>query len=137
MQPENRKGRLTRQWLAKTHRDLLAAERALQGSPPLRDVAAFHWQQAAEKALKAFLTWHDRPFRRSHDLLYLVQECAAMDCSFSQLADAAALLNPYATEFRYPGDVEEPTQEATDSARRASQEVVGFVEAALPRDAKP
>lgn len=66
MQLDPEKTRLTRQWLAKAERDLLAAERALNGSPPLRDVAAFHWQQAAEKALKAFLTWHHRPFRKTH-----------------------------------------------------------------------
>jgi hypothetical protein len=41
---------------------LLAAE------PPDPEGGLFHSQQAAEKALKGFLTWHDVPFRRVHEL---------------------------------------------------------------------
>jgi HEPN domain-containing protein len=28
----------------------------------------FHAQRAAEKAMKAFLAWHDVPFRKTHNL---------------------------------------------------------------------
>lgn len=77
--------RLTRQRLGKAERDLLAAERALSGDVPLRDVAAFHLQQSAEKALKAYLTWHDQPFRRTHDLLFLVGACETLDSGFAKL----------------------------------------------------
>ena len=58
----------TRAWLARARDDLRGAEIDLAASPPLLGDAAFHWQQAVEKALKAFLTWHDRPFRKTHDL---------------------------------------------------------------------
>ena len=36
--------------------------------PPLIEDALFHCQQAAEKAMKAFLTAHDTAFRKTHDL---------------------------------------------------------------------
>ncbi len=137
MQRDRQKAQLTRQWLAKAGRDLLAAERALVGSPPLRDVAAYHCQQAAEKALKGYLTWHNHPFHRSHDLLYLVKECETIDPSFDQLREAAALLNPYATGFRYPGDVEEPTPAATDQARHDAVRTVEFVRTHLPAGVLP
>jgi HEPN domain-containing protein len=44
-----------------------AAERLLK-APALFGAAVFHCQQAAEKALKGFLAWHDTPFRKTHDL---------------------------------------------------------------------
>jgi HEPN domain-containing protein len=58
---------LTREWLRKAAGDLKAAD--------LHDLAAFHCQQAFEKALKGYLTWHDRPFRKTHDLVELIEQC--------------------------------------------------------------
>ncbi len=38
----------------------------------------------------------------------MVDECAALDASFGALAEAAEILTPYGTAFRYPGDASEP-----------------------------
>lgn len=132
MEPEEEKARLTRQWLRKAQRDLLAAERAAAGSPPLLDVAVYHHQQAVEKALKGFLTWHDQPFRRTHDLLQLVQQCEQIDPNFIRLRNAATLLTPYVAEFRYPGAVEEPTAEEAEVSQLQARDAVLFVIAELP-----
>jgi HEPN domain-containing protein len=32
-------------------------------------------QQAAEKTLKAYLTWRDEPFEKTHSLVALVSKC--------------------------------------------------------------
>jgi len=61
----------TRAWLSKAQQDLRAAALDLTASPPLLEDTLFHCQQAVEKALKALLTWHDRPFRKTHDLVEL------------------------------------------------------------------
>ena len=45
----------TRGWLRKAAQDLRGAEIDLAAAPPLPGDAAFHCQQATEKALKAFL----------------------------------------------------------------------------------
>ena len=58
----------TRAWLDKAHMDLKAAAHELTAVPPFTADAVFHAQQAAEKALKGFLVWHDAPFRKTHDL---------------------------------------------------------------------
>jgi HEPN domain-containing protein len=52
----------TKAWLVKAARDLRRVEILLAAEPPDSEGAVFHSQQAAEKALKAFLTWHDVPF---------------------------------------------------------------------------
>ena len=80
MGPEVRRAANTRAWLVRalddlgTARDLLALP-----TPRLRSVV-FHCQQAAEKALKSFLTWHDRPFGKTHDLRALGRQCAGGCC---------------------------------------------------------
>jgi hypothetical protein len=56
----------TRSWLERAGKDLRAAQHALTASPALLEDALFHCQQAVEKTLKAFLTWHGRPFRKTH-----------------------------------------------------------------------
>jgi HEPN domain-containing protein len=45
------------EWLVKAERDLMSAEILLDHEPLVLDTACFHCQQAAEKALKAFLVW--------------------------------------------------------------------------------
>lgn len=55
-----------RQWLFKARHDLRSASRLFTDEPPILDTAAYHCQQAAEKALKAFLVLHDVQFSKIH-----------------------------------------------------------------------
>ncbi|WP_200387018.1 HEPN domain-containing protein [Thiocapsa imhoffii] len=109
-------------WISKAERDLASASRLLDGTPPYPDTAVYHCQQAGEKALKAYLAAHGRPIRRVHDLVLLIDTCVGLDASFSQLAEAAEILTPYGTTFRYPGAATEPhlsdALEAIDCATR-------------------
>ena len=68
----------TRGWLLKAADDLRGAEIDLAAEPPLTGDALFHCQQAAEKALKALLAWHDVPFRKTHDLAEIGQQCTTL-----------------------------------------------------------
>jgi HEPN domain-containing protein len=47
----------------------------------------FHAQQAAEKAMKAFLAWHDAPFRKTHNLEELGRQCVALDATLGVIAE--------------------------------------------------
>jgi HEPN domain-containing protein len=122
-----------RQWLDKAERDLASAVRLLEGEPPFPDTAVYHCQQAGEKALKAFLASRDRPVRRVHDLVVLADECSSLDGSLAGLAEAAEILTPYGTAFRYPGDLTEP--ECHVELRRAARSVqtIGSRRARLTR----
>ena len=51
--------------------DLRAAGYEFTAGPPLLDDIVFHAQQAVEKVLKGFLTWHD--------LVELGQACVDLD----------------------------------------------------------
>ena len=95
-------------WLAKARRDIDSARRLLVGAPPYRDTAVYHCQQAAEKAIKALLSAKGIPFPKSHDLTALLTLAIDAVPTLCRLAEAAAVLTPYATLFRYPDAVMEP-----------------------------
>jgi len=94
----------TRAWFVKAFHDLSAAEALASTSPPLWDEAVFHCQQAAEKALKGFLAWHGRTFRKTHNLEEIGEQCLAIDPSLREIVDRAVPLSEYAWKFRYPGE---------------------------------
>jgi HEPN domain-containing protein len=93
-----------REWMRLVENDLRAIKLSLDASPPLVEDALFHCQQAVEKAYKAFLTWHNQPFRKTHDLAELGQECVALDPFLEPVCRRAEKLTAFATLYRYPGD---------------------------------
>ena len=102
--------------LVKASEDLRASAHDLTAVPPLLMDSPFHSQQASEKAIKAFLVWHDRPFRKTHSLEEIGEQCLGIDVSLRSLIDEAAPLTAYASAFRYPGEQDEPTIEETEEA---------------------
>src|SRR6266481_9327947 len=127
----------TRDWLTKAREDLEAAERLLTVGSPLPSQAAFHAQQAAEKAQKAFLTWHKQNFPRTHDLGELGAECVTIDPALGSLCSSVALVGAYAVAPRYPGSGGEPTIEEAQEAIRLAREMYDAVIARLPNEVKP
>ncbi len=126
-----------RGWLKKAAQDLRLARLALSAEPPALSGAVFHAQQTAEKALKAFLFWHDRPFRRTHDVAEIGTQCAEIDASLDSLWKRADRLSTYAWAFRYPGEPEEPSTEEADEALALAREVYEAILARLPADVRP
>lgn len=127
----------TRAWLAKAAQDLRRVEILLSAAPADPEGALFHSQQAAEKALKGFLTWHDVPFRRVHELDEIGEQCAGVDSSLAGLISRADALTKYAWRFRYPGAPYEPTLEEGLTARTLAREVMDAVLGRLPLEVRP
>lgn len=126
MQPEA--FREAQEWLTRAEADLQAAETLFKREPPLLGVVAYLTQQAAEKALKGFLTAHERAFEKKHELTPLVEACAAFDPDFARFAEIARILTPYVAQFRYPGGpLAPPLAEASD-AYEAALQIVRYVQ---------
>lgn len=121
-------------WLAIARRDLDSAKRLLVGDPPYRDTSAYHCQQAAEKALKCFLTATGTPFPKTHDLTALVALAAAVDADAKQWEEAAILLTPYATLYRYPDAFPEPGDADLAEAVACAEHLLANVAEKLPGD---
>ena len=121
----------TRSWMAKSHTDLRSARHALKAKPPLAEDAVFHSQQAVEKALKAFLSWHDKPFRKTHSLEELGEQCIQIAPFFKELVGEFVHLTEYAWKFRYPGEPESPTLSESKEAILTAEKVFKVIEKEL------
>ena len=62
----------------------------------------FHFQQAAEKYLKAFIVANKLEFRAAHNLLELLDTCKQKDPGIEELEQACRFLNPFYIDTRYP-----------------------------------
>jgi hypothetical protein len=65
----------TKAWFRKAAIELRSAQADLGATPPILEDVVFHCQQAAEKAIKGFLTYHQEPFGKTHDLPELGKAC--------------------------------------------------------------
>jgi HEPN domain-containing protein len=121
-----------RAWFTKAAEDLRAAEFEFRADPPLAFDIVFHAQQAAEKAMKGFLTWHRRTFRKTHNLIEIGEACAAITPALEPLLRRAAPLTEYAWRFRYPGEPEAPERAEAEAALSLAREVYEALLAKLP-----
>ena len=119
------------EWLEKARHDHLAAETLAAQMLPLTDTAAFHCQQAVEKSLKAFLTYHGIVFEKTHDVGRLCGICAQIDSSFAGMRERVIILSDYGVRFRYPGSAD-PTIDEVRSALAIVRDVWDFVLERLP-----
>jgi len=126
-----------REWLRLATEDLRRVEILLTAIPPDIAGALFHSQQAAEKAIKGFLTWHDIAFRRVHELGEIGTQALQIDPSLAELVQRADSLTRYAVHFRYPGAPYQPELPEAHSASKLAREVVEAVLSRLPNEARP
>ena len=123
-------------WLIKARQDLDAAAWLLASPTELYGVVGFHSQQSAEKALKAYLTWQEYPFEKTHSLVALVGMCLKFSSDFDKLRYAATMLSPFAVTTRYPGELPDVTvKEARDTLDQANL-IWDYVIAHLPEEVR-
>ena len=119
--PEEVKRDLVRQWLAKADEDLETAKFLFSSESFFFAAICFHCQQAAEKYCKAFLTWYQIEFPKTHDLGLLLGLIASTKPSLAASLTEVAGLNPYGVDMRYPGDAPEITREESEAALRLAK----------------
>ena len=113
------------QWLVKSQRGLSAARVLFQSQ--LFDITVYYCQQCAEKALKAYLAYQQESLQRTHNLITFLEWCIQFEPSFEMLRVSAESLTPYATEFRYPGDIIEPEKDDVEEALEMAELVLSTV----------
>jgi HEPN domain-containing protein len=127
----------TRTWFIKAAHDIRMAELALRDDPAMTDQAVYHAQQAAEKAMKGFLTWNERIFRKTHNLVELGEACADLLPQIEPRLRRAAGLSDYAWQYRYPGDLDEPNEEEAEDALNLARETMTTILSFLPSEVYP
>lgn len=125
---------LVQSWLTKAQHDLASARVLAASAPPLLDTAIYHCQQAAEKAVKAYLVYCNQEFERVHDIEALIRLAMSHVEAFVDWTDVGIELTPYARIYRYPGYATEPSREQFDRAMTAAEGLYQFVVSLLPSE---
>lgn len=119
-------------WLEQAQHDLSAA-RTIYASQ-LWWVACFQAQQAAEKAVKAFLYFSGERIVLGHSVVELVSKAGKLEPEFNKLKSAAASLDRFYIPTRYPNSLPGgiPAEAYTeDDAKRAVELAADVVECVL------
>jgi HEPN domain-containing protein len=83
----------------------------------------FHAQQAAEKYLKAYLTWRQIEFPKTHAIEKLIELIQGVDVDLAAWLLDSAALTPYGVELRYPGNIPDVTEQDAEEAVRLGEKV--------------
>lgn len=118
-------------WLTKAKDDLEWTQANIRES--VWYGACFTAQQAAEKALKAYLLYQDKKVPKIHDLGVLLELCLESDSQFMQLKQGCAALKTYYAPARYPDIAEFVTFSKPQAleAEKLAREVIELVERKL------
>ena len=94
----------TKEWIEKAEGDWATMMREHQVTDnPNYDAVCFHAQQCAEKYLKARLFDADVFFRKTHDLLNLLDDVSNIEPTWTDLEERLGELTIFAVAYRYPG----------------------------------
>ena len=115
-----------RDWFAKAGNDLKIASREMAAEDPASDAVCFHFQQAVEKTLKAWLIWHDVEYKPTHNIEILLAACEKIDAAFERLRHVEGL-TPYAVEIRYADNFYLPTEQEMREAAEMARDTRDFV----------
>jgi len=123
--------KLIQEWLQKADEDLGFAASIIEDSPFYAQIC-FHFQQAAEKYLKAIIVADDLEFQKIHDLITLLKSCLGRRPELIRLMPDCTLLNRFYIDTRYP--VHWPTDYTKDKAflaQAAAEAIRDHVKACL------
>jgi len=120
---EDAKKRIVNEWLRKADADMAVAERLPSDEAAFLNAVTFHCQQAAEKYLKALLTWWDIEFPKTHVLAKLIGLVETRDATLATLLLDAVVLTAYGVELRYPGGRPDATPDEAREAVKLAQQV--------------
>lgn len=114
--------KLAKDWLGLANTDLVGAKALLDLGERFLALSAFHAQQAAEKALKAYLVFQSIRVPKSHDIGDLVVLIELKDKKLSELLKPCLELTDYAVAYRYPDAQKQPlTHQAVIEAIRQAE----------------
>ena len=111
-----------KRWIEKADHDLGTAIITHLHIPKYRDTIAFHCQQAVEKYLKSYIFKLGIKVKRTHDLVFLLEQIDEKEKINQKWFDKVFELQDFAIEIRYPDQIIELTDEDIDVAINIAKE---------------
>jgi len=116
------------EWIKKAEEDFQFAKINFEEEKEFFDQICFHFQQSAEKYLKAYIVAKNLEFRKIHELPTILDHCVKNDSSFEVLRDECEYLTEFYMETRYPTLWEgKITKEHAKKALMAIEKIRNFV----------
>lgn len=119
----------TQEWLEKAEGDWKVARREIRTKSPVWNVVCFLAEQCAEKYLKGFLEEHNIVFRKTHDLVVLLNSSGGLLPELDPLKPELAHLSTFGLATRYPGA--QADRKATKEAIKTAETVRTVIRAKL------
>jgi len=115
--------RIVKEWLVEADEDFNFASINLEERDRFFARICFHFQQAAEKYLKAYIVAYDLSFKKIHDLTKLLKICQQKDNAFKILSQDTQFLTDFYVDTRYPavwpvGRTKKEAERAKEAALR-------------------
>lgn len=85
--------KIINEWLNKADEDFNFANANLLESSTFYAQICFHFHQAAEKYLKAFIVAHDLEFEKTHNLISLQKICLKKEAALISITEECELLS--------------------------------------------
>lgn len=111
-----------RHWIEKADHDLGTAIITHRHIPKYRDTIAFHCQQAVEKYLKSYLLKLGFQIKRTHDLVFLLEQIDKVEKIDQNWFEKVFELQDFAIEIRYLDQVIELSEEDINQAIQIAKE---------------
>lgn len=119
---------LVKYWIKRAESDLKTANDEINTRNSATDAVCFHAQQCVEKYLKAFLVFHQKHFRKTHNIAKLVELCKEIDKNFEKIFEfGASNLTDYAVEVRYAEEFYFPSIKEAKEAIEIAEKTKRFV----------
>jgi len=112
-------------WIKRANEDLLVINRLTEGSTIATSAICFHCQQLVEKMLKAYLITNGKEIKKTHNIEFLLSECADFDIEFSEIDPRN--LSDFGVEVRYPDDTYNPDENEAIEYKQLAIEVKEFI----------
>jgi len=113
-------------WLARAKSSLAISKSKSDDSIFYEDLC-FQAQQAAEKAIKGFLIFHNVEPEKTHNLVLLIKELSK-HTDIPEEINEVATLTDYAVQTRYPGDYTPVEKEEYENAVKVASDCINWID---------
>jgi len=108
------------EWIRFAQMDYDHAQKTADTFRPLPiEIICYHCQQSAEKILKAYTIAKDGTLTKTHDLVFLLEQCKQHLSDFNNFSKACITLRTYASFSRYPSNTEIEEQDMNTALKDA------------------
>ena len=108
--------KVIQEWLGKADEDFNFACRNVEDEEnTFYAQICFHFQQAAEKYLKAYIVAYELTFKKIHELPELVKICRGDNDSFSELEEGCNFLTDFVSTHNFGEKVSFPNKEPSNN----------------------